>query len=115
MSERVSAQVDCMVACSIVGFQLDYCMQRYTVRSKLNHIIEVAARSGQSSQSSIASSKTNLRSAAIMFQLHWLLVEHRITHKTALLTYKVHHVQPSPADLNSLLTDRSCSRMLRLT
>jgi exonuclease III len=106
----LSSQVARTVACSIVGSRLDYCNAvlygaNKTTLSRLQRIQNSLARV-------VLQVPRRTHALPLLHQLHWLPVEHRITYKTALLTYKV-HVQSSPAYLHSLLIGRSCPRTLR--
>ena len=106
----LSSQVARTVACSIVGSRLDYCNAvlygaNKTTLSRLQRIQNSLARV-------VLQVPRRTHALPLLHQLHWLPVEHRITYKTALLTYKV-HVQSSAAYLHSLPIGRSCPRTLR--
>ena len=98
------------IACSIVFSRLDHCntvLYGVTAHniSRLQRVQNILAR--VVCDAPYRSSASNLRRS-----LHWLPIAEQITHKIAILTFKVrlHH---KPANLAELVIDHTPSRSLR--
>ena len=98
------------LACSIVGTRIDYCNALLvgapkSTLSKLQRIQNNLARV-------VLQMPRRTHADPLLYKLHWLPVEHRVTYKLALLTHKVQSTA-TPQYLNVLLKRRICDRTLR--
>ena len=106
----LSTQVAHTLACSIVCSRIDYC------NAVLQHAPKSTLSKLQRVQNNLArivlSAPRRTHAPPLLYQLHWLPVESRITYKLALLTFKI-RTQSTPRYLYDLLVDRCCVRSTR--
>jgi hypothetical protein len=98
------------VACSIVGSRLDYCNSLLAGTSKSN-LLKLQRVQNTLARVTLRQGKFTHITPALK-QLHWLPIEHRISFKMAILTYKIKSTG-QPIYLRELLSDYEPVRTLR--
>jgi len=98
------------LACSLILFRIDYWND--VLRGAASGTIQKLQRVQNNAARVVLRAPRRSHANSLLQKLHWLPVEHRITYKLAVLTYKTRQTSV-PEYLSRHITTRSSTRSLR--
>jgi len=110
--ERMTTQLAQTLACSLILSMLDYC--NAVLHGIPSGNIQKLQRVQNSAAQIVLQAPRRSHTKPLLRQLHWLPVQHRITYKLAVMTYKV-RTTSTPVYLSRHIRLRDSVRTLRST